>query len=41
MVHKPDRSAGVVEYRDMVAAAAMEFFGVRKHKQFRLEGVVT
>jgi len=29
------------EYRDVVATAAREFFGVRKHKQFRLDELIT
>ncbi|PXF61825.1 MAG: phosphohydrolase [Candidatus Methanogaster sp.] len=29
------------EYRDVVAAAAKEFFGVQKHKQFRLDELIT
>jgi len=29
------------EYRDVVAAAAREFFGVKKHKQFRLDELIT
>ncbi|KAF5418756.1 MAG: hypothetical protein C5S49_01260 [Candidatus Methanogaster sp.] len=29
------------EYRDVVAAAARKFFGVRKHKQFRLDELIT
>lgn len=29
------------EYRDVVAAAARGFFGVRKHKQFRLDELIT
>jgi len=29
------------EYRDVVSTAAREFFGVRKHKQFRLDELIT
>jgi len=28
------------EYRDVVAALAREFFGVKRHKQFRLDEIV-